>query len=331
MNNSLTSVKDILEEFKKLEPLTHKSSNYWHHFRFGEDPAIALYVPRFQVFGELTPFDYEYLSRIISVLKTLQALKLETKKPNIDIFLSTRSSPLPEEFRSNLGCLVLEPTNHNFSVVHKGEALVRVTLRLKRPFIPSNLWDQEQLLDVVQKAIWKVLSIEHEYYPVTRGHNIIFRDVFLMGAIIYSLKELQIWDDSAHLSFRVIFPPEVTVDEIGKKPLESIESTYFQIVSAEVEILRRASRITPSRRIHLVAEESFRETYGREPEYEWFPFPTVFNELGENNNALLAVGSHSHLSLTEEKELNIIEIEKSQDLETFTRFLSRFVIKMLFT
>lgn len=325
----MLSIENIVESFKKLNPLEHKVSDYWHYFRLHNNPVIALYIPRFQTSDELMPFDYEYLSRIIAVLRLVNLLRSGTGEPRVDIYLSTRSATLPNEFHSSLASLVLEPTNHNFSVVHKGEALIEVTLKLKSFLIPSNLWDQEQLLDAIQKMVWDIISVRHEYYPVARGQDIVFRDIFLLGAPIFSLRKFQIENDHVHLGFRVIFPPETTENQLKKKLLENLEHAYCELVSVKIEVLRDVAQVTPDKKIHMIAEETFKEIYGREPEYEWFPFPTVFNELSKTNENLLAVGPDSHLNLTRERKINVSEIEKDEDLTKFTQFILRLILKFI--
>ncbi|MEM1510183.1 MAG: hypothetical protein QXZ48_08240 [Zestosphaera sp.] len=329
MSSPILGVEDIIKSFEKLNPLEHEMINYWHYFRFNENPVIALYIPRIHMYNEVSPFDYEYLFRIVSVIKTLNSLRLRIGNPPIDVYLSTRLALLPEKFHSKLPCLVLEPTNYNFSVVHKGEALIKAMLKLKFPFISSNLWDQELLLDTIQKVIWGTISLQHKYYPVSRGQDIIVRDIFLLGAPVFSLKELQIENDYIHLSFKVVFPPEITENHLIEKFLENIENTYYDLSSIETNIIVDAARVIPDKKIHVIAEEAFREIYLREPEYEWFPFPTVFNVLSKNNKEILAIGPHSHINLTKKEEINISEIEEDKDLDKFVQFISRLILKLV--
>jgi len=108
-----TKPEDLISEFLKLSPNMHVEKNHWHLLRYGKNPSIALYLPRFLRVPVLTCYDYEYVNRSLAVLKALRDLRGR----GVDVYISTSNTELPEDFYSNLPSLVIEPTDMNFSVV----------------------------------------------------------------------------------------------------------------------------------------------------------------------------------------------------------------------
>ncbi len=311
---------DILKEFNKLNPKLYEARDHWHYFRYGDGkPVISLYVPRFTSLEELTKHDYEYLIRTLSVLRTIEVINRELKTQSVDIYVSTKASDLPKDFYSYLPSLIIEPTNLNLSVVHKGLMHLKVLLRSRKLQLLSNLWDHEDLLEEIQKIVWRAISVEHPYYPISRGSDVLFRDIFLTGGIIYQLESLRINENNVYLSFKVTLPPETKVDEIIKEFSNKLSQANLVFSSVITEIIKNVARILPKKRIHRIAEETYIEVYKREPEYEWFPFPTVFNELAPSNDEILAIGPYSHIDLTLGKDLK--EISHDKNIDEFATYL----------
>jgi len=314
-----TKPEDLITEFLKLNPITHVERNHWHLLKYGKTPSIALYLPRFLRVPVLTCYDYEYVNRSLAVLKALKDLK-----GGVDVYISTRNAELPEDFYSSLPSLVIEPTDMNFSVVHRGEGTARILLKEQVPNMLSNIWVHEDLLTKVQNLIWDIVSITHKYYPVSRGNEIAFRDVFLKGAIILGLDYIKIESESGvELGLRFLVPPESTEESIKLEIIRRLES-HKRVDVLDIKIIKPPARVLPNKEIHKIASEAITEIL-KEPEYEWFPFATVFNDLSRSNSSILAVGPYSHINITTCDE-RLPAQEKI--LELFTSFISK-VISLL--
>lgn len=310
--------EDLILEFLKLNPNVHVEKNYWHLIRYGETPSIALYLPRFLQAPVLTCYDYEYVNRVLAVLKALKNLR-----DGVDIYISTRNTELPEAFHSNLPSLIVEPTDMNFSVVHRGEGVAKILLKEQTPNILSNIWIHEDLLSKVQNLIWDLVSTTHKYYPVSRGSEIAFRDVFLKGAIVLGLDYIKIEsEDGVELGLRFLLPPEASEEVVKTEIIKRLKSPE-SVEVLDIRIIKLPARVLPDREIHEIASKAFAEIF-REPEYEWFPFATVFNDLSRSNTSILAVGPHSHINITTCDE-KLLAQEKIKILEIFTSFISKVI------
>jgi len=324
--NSYKKPEDVLNSYLKLDPIKYITKDHWHMLRYGRSPLVAIYIPRFHLTSELTCFDYEYIYRNLAVIKTIENLKA-LKDPEVDIYISTEKSDLPEDFYADFPSIIIEPTDLNFSVVHKGEGVVEILFKSQKPHILSNIWSHEDLLTQIYDVIWGIINITHKYYPVSRGNDIIFRDVFIRGAIIIGVEHIRIEPEGdVKLDLRLLIPPEATEETIKSELGNRLKSYKDKIEIIDIKITEPAVHIHPDKKIHEIATRAYLETFKKEPEYEWFPFPTVFNRLARTNTSLLAVGPYSPISLDMCDRKLFVD---SNLLELFTLFLTKTILNLL--
>jgi len=320
------SMESLLQYFNRPSLTIHREKNGWHNFRYGEQIKVAIYIERFVSTPNITNFDIEYLQRLFSVMYLVETLEKtsESTLKGIDIYLSTTPSELPREFYSKVPTLVLEPTELYFSTVHNGEAEIKILLKNGTPNIVSNIWIQEATIEDIFLVLKKIMSLKHKYYPIERGSELFFRKVFLPGVILFAPRSVTIDDKSnAALILRTSIPPETSSKDIIESLVEKIGDKGK---IKEVNILKQPARVLPQQEIHKIAEETFVKIYKRVPEYEWFPFPTVFNDLAKVNDSILSRGPNSYSDITSSNVK--FDVDASKEFSNFISDIVQRIIQM---
>ncbi|RLF81739.1 hypothetical protein DRN38_01845 [Thermococci archaeon] len=318
------SIESLLQYFNRPSLTMHREKNGWHNFRYGEQTKVAIYVERFVSTPTITNFDIEYLQRLFSVIYLVETLESTSDSTlrGIDIYVSTTPSELPREFYSKVPTLVLEPTELYFSTVHNGEAEIKVLLKYNTPNIVSNIWIQEDIIEDIFLVLKRIMSLKHKYYPIERGSELFFRKVFLPGTILFVPRSVTIDDKSnVALILRASIPPETSSKDIIESLVEKIGDKGK---IKEVKILKQPVRVLPQQEIHKIAEETFVKIYKRFPEYEWFPFSTVFNDLARVNDSILSIGPKSYSDITSSNVEFDVDVSKE-----FSNFISNIVQRII--
>lgn len=167
--------------------------------------------------------------------------------------------------------LVYESTSLKVCTVHKG--LVKFTIKGK------NLPSPEE----TTKILWPT----HSEYPVGYEAPMELRNSFLMGMNTFTCKNVE---DGIEVNAWVI--PGYSIEELRENisgKLAGLKVENFSIVDVD-KVYEPASNVLDKNTMGLIFN-AFKKSEIMGPDFEWHPFPGVFNKIVNNHKNVFSLGA----------------------------------------
>lgn len=206
--------------------------------------------------------------------------------------------------------LVFEPTSLKICNVHKG--LVRIHIEGKDLFSKK---------DQVLRALWP----KHPYYPVDLDSPPELAQSFLPGLTTYSLLE-----SGAGLEVMAWTVPGDDVNELRiqvENALKQVSLRGFNITRLE-EVLKPTRSVLDNEVIGLITE-SFSESGVNGPEFDWHPYPSIFNRVARSLRNVFSFGPGKPNARLSSEGVSYVGLScaNSDDALAFRAILRRLVEK----